>query len=266
MIVALIDSGLGMLPTGAWLRKLRPDLDLLLQTDPDGAPWGPKPEQWVVDRVLEAARRALASGAEVIVLPCNTASVTALEHVRVEVGPEVPVIGTVPAIKPAAAACGRVAVWATAATTASRYQADLIERFGGDAEVTGVACHGLADAIDRGDLAAIEDAIARAAERTPAGTEGVVLGCTHYPLVLDTIVAALPAGVRLFDSAEAVAAQTLRRIDALGRPASGSGAVTVFTSGRPGALPAAAAAYESGRILGARSAAYQHLDAGSRTR
>ncbi|MCM6775074.1 aspartate/glutamate racemase family protein [Nocardia sp. CDC159] len=251
MIVSLIDSGLGLLPTGAWLRTLRPDLDLLLQTDPDGAPWGPKPEQWVVDRVLAAARRALRMGAEVIVLPCNTASVTALEQVRAEVGPEVPVIGTVPAIKPAAAVCRTVAVWATAATTASRYQADLIARFGGNAEVVGVACHGLADAIDRGDLPAIAEAIERAVAQTPPGTEGIVLGCTHYPLVMDSIIAALPDHVRLFDSAEAVAAQTLRRMDALGRPTAGAGTVTVLNSGRPGALPAGAAAFESGRILGA---------------
>ncbi|NKY48645.1 glutamate racemase [Nocardia vermiculata] len=251
MIVALIDSGLGLLPTGAWLRKLRPDLDLLLQLDPEGAPWGPKPEQWVIERVLAAAGRSLDLGAEAVVLPCNTASVTALEHVRAAVGPQVPVIGTVPAIKPAAAACRSVAVWATAATTASRYQADLIARFGGTADVTGVACHGLADAIDRGDLAAVEESIARAAAQTPAGTEAVVLGCTHYPLVLDSIVAALPVGTRLFDSAEAVAGQTLRRIDALGRPTAGTGAVTVYTSGRAGELPTGAAAYESGRVLGA---------------
>ncbi|RDI66541.1 glutamate racemase [Nocardia pseudobrasiliensis] len=258
MIVSLIDSGLGMLPTGAWLRTLRPDLDLLLQTDPDGAPWGPKPEPWVVERVLEAARRALRLGAEVIVLPCNTASVTALEHVRAEVGPEVPVVGTVPAIKPAAAVCRTVAVWATAATTASRYQADLIARFGGDADVVGVACHGLADAIDHGDLPAIEEAITKAAAQTPPGTEGIVLGCTHYPLVTDSIIAALPDHVRLFDSAEAVAAQTLRRIDALDRRSTGSGTVTVLNSGRPGALPPGAAAFESGRILGATA------DVGSR--
>lgn len=251
MIVALIDSGLGLLPTGAWLRKLRPDLDLLLQLDPEGAPWGPKPEQWVIERVLAAAGRSLDLGAEAIVLPCNTASVTALEHVRAAVGPQVPVIGTVPAIKPAAAACRSVAVWATAATTASRYQADLIARFGGTADVTGVACHGLADAIDRGDLAAVDESITRAAAQTPAGTEAVVLGCTHYPLVLDSIVAALPTGTRLFDSAEAVAGQTLRRIDALGRRTVGTGAVTVYNSGRAGELPAGAAAYESGRVLGA---------------
>lgn len=181
MIVALIDSGLGLLPTAAWLRTMRPDADLLLLLDPEGAPWGPKPEDWVVERVLGAARQALELGAEVIVLPCNTASVTALAHVRAEVGESVPVIGTVPAIKPAAAQCRSVAVWATAATTASRYQADLIAQFAGDAKVVGVACHGLADAIDRGDLSAIGESIADAAARTPADVEGVVLGCTHYP-------------------------------------------------------------------------------------
>ncbi|MCU1698123.1 MAG: glutamate racemase, partial [Mycobacterium sp.] len=251
VIVALIDSGLGMLPTGAWLRKLRPDIDLLLMMDPDGAPWGPKPEQWVTDRVLETARTALREGAEVIVVPCNTASVTSLEPLRAEVGPGVPVIGTVPAIKPAAAACRKVAVWATAATTASAYQADLITRFGGAAEITGVACHGLADAIDRGDLPAIADAITGAAARTPADTEGIVLGCTHYPLVIDAILAALPPGIRVFDSAEAVAGQTLRRMDALGRPTTGTAATRVLTSNRPGEMPAAAAAFDSGRLLGA---------------
>ncbi|MFI1238220.1 glutamate racemase [Nocardia salmonicida] len=251
MIVALIDSGLGLLPTASWLRKLRPDVDLLLLLDPDGAPWGPKPEPWVVERVVGAARQAVESGAEVIVLPCNTASVTALDHVRAEVGDSVPVIGTVPAIKPAAAQCNSVAVWATAATTASRYQADLIARFGGDAKVVGVACHGLADAIDRGDVKAIRESIADSAARTPADVEGVVLGCTHYPLVIDAIVAALPDGVRLFDSAQAVAAQTVRKMDELGRPTTGTGTVTVRTSGRPGELPSGAATFESGRLLGA---------------
>ncbi|NUS45586.1 MAG: glutamate racemase [Mycobacteriaceae bacterium] len=254
MIVALIDSGLGLLPTASWLRKLRPDLDLLLQLDPDGRPWGPKPEDWVVERVVGAARTAVRQGAEVVVLPCNTASVTALDQVRVDLGPAVPVVGTVPAIKPAAAACERFAIWATAATTASTYQADLIARFAGDADVVGVACHGLADAIDAGDLAAVRAAIRAAADRTPPQIQGVVLGCTHYPLVADAIAAALPAGVRMFDSAQAVAAQAIRRIDEITRgsgASTGNGTVQVLLSGRPGALPASAAAYEPGRELGA---------------
>ncbi|WP_040792684.1 glutamate racemase [Nocardia paucivorans] len=255
MIVALIDSGFGLLPTAAWLRKLRPDVDLLLQLDPEGAPWGPKPGEWVIDRVVGTARTAVELGADVIVIPCNTASVTALEHTRTAVGPDIPVVGTVPAIKPAAAVCRSVAVWATAATTASPYQADLIAKFGGDATVTGVACHGLAEAVDRGDMVAVRERIADAVARTPDDVEGVVLGCTHYPLVVDSIAAALPDGVRLFDSAQAVAAQTLRRMDALGRPSTGNGEVRVYLSGRPGQLPPGAAAFEPGRVLGASAAA-----------
>lgn len=253
MIVALIDSGLGSLPTTAWLRKLRPDLDLLLSLDPDGMPWGPKPEEWVADRVVAAAVDAAERGAEVIVLPCNTASVSALHQVRERLGDAIPVIGTVPAIKPAAAACDSVAIWATAATTASRYQADLIEQFANGSKVVGVACHGLAEAVDRGDLAAAKAAIAAAAEQTPADVEAIVLGCTHYPLVQDDIAAALPAGVRMFDSAQAVAAQTVRRIEGLGKePGTGVGTIQVLLSGRPGALPSSAAAFDAGRSLGAR--------------
>lgn len=221
----------------------------MVSMDPDGAPWGPKPADWVVDRVVGTARRAVDRGAEVVVLPCNTASVTALDHVRAELGDSVPVVGTVPAIKPAAAQCRSVAVWATAATTASRYQADLIARFANGAEVVGVACHGLADAIDAGDRDAAVAAVAAAVERTPAGVEGVVLGCTHYPLVEDVIAEHLPAGVRLFDSAEAVARQTLRRIDALARPSTGSGRVEVYVSGVRGELPAGARAFAAGREL-----------------
>ncbi|TSD95065.1 glutamate racemase [Skermania sp. ID1734] len=249
MIVALIDSGLGLLPTAAWLRKLRPELDQLLMLDPDGAPWGPKPEAWVTERVVAAAEDAVRRGAEVVVLPCNTASVTSLAQVRERLEPDVPVIGTVPAIKPAAAVCRSVAIWATAATTASSYQADLIDRFGNGADVTAVACHGLADAIDAGDVAAARSAIADAVRRTPDDVEAVVLGCTHYPLVQDEIAAQLPVGVRLFDSAEAVAAQALRRVDELGREVTGNGSITVLLSGEPGELPAAAAAFDAGREL-----------------
>lgn len=249
MSVALIDSGLGLLPTSARLRRLRPELDLMLCLDPDGAPWGPKPSSWVIDRVVEAADRAVGRGAEVVVLPCNTASVTALAEVRAHLGDEIPVIGTVPAIKPAAAAARSVAIWATAATTASAYQADLIARFADGSDVVGVACHGLADAIDRGDRAAVADAIAAAVANTPASCEAVVLGCTHYPLVARDIEERLPDGVALFDSAPAVAAQTVRRIDALGRDIGGRGELTVLLSGRPGSLPASAVAYPDGREL-----------------
>ena len=247
MIVGLIDSGLGLLPTAARLRTLRPELDLILLMDPDQAPWGPKPDAWVVERVLGATAQALDAGADVIVLPCNTASVTALADVRAHVGPGVPVVGTVPAIKPAAAETERIAIWATAATTASAYQARLVETFAAGRTVTPVACHGLADSIDRGDAVGISAAIRAAAGATPAGVESVVLGCTHYRLVVDEIVATL--GPSALSKSRTVARQTVRRVDELDRPSTGSGSVTVSLSGRAGDMPASALAHSEGRLL-----------------
>ena len=249
MTVGLIDSGIGLLPTSARLRILCPQLDLLLMMDPQGAPWGHKTDQWLIERVLEMAEHAVASGARILVLPCNTASVTALAHLRAHMGDRVPVVGTVPAVKPAAAVYHRIAVWATEATAASAYQARLIEDFAAGRTVTSVACRGLAHAIDRGDKSAIASAIREAADSTPADVEAVVLGCTHYPLVADAIASVLPPNVQLFDSADAVARQTLRRMRQSSISTSGTGQVSVWLSGRSGRLPASALDHFEGRLL-----------------
>jgi glutamate racemase len=146
-----------------------------------------------------------------MVVACNTGSVHALEALRAEFEPGIPVIGTVPAIKPAAASHHSVAIWATVATTGSAYQRRLIAEFGGSAEVTEVACLGLADAVDAGDEAATAAAVAAAVAQTPANCEAVVLGCTEYELAADRICQAVPGAVT-FGSAGAVAAQALRRV------------------------------------------------------
>jgi glutamate racemase len=229
---------------------MRPDADLVLTTDPDGMPWGPRTPEGVAERALGCARAAEAYRLDVLIVACNTASVHALEQLRAELEPGVPVVGTVPAIKPAAACGGPVAIWATPATTASAYQRDLIARFADGVPVAEVACPGLADAVDTGDLAGIEAAVADAARRTPSDVRGLVLGCTHYELVADAIRAAVP--VALFGSATAVAAQALRRIGAAPAPdAPATGTVTVLRTGRLEPLPETAKTYPQGRALAA---------------
>ena len=266
MRIALINSGLGLLAAAAALHRMRPDADLVLASDPDGMPWGPRTPDGIAERALLCARAAAAYQPDVLVMACNTGSVHALEPLRAEFEPAIPVIGTVPAIKPAAAAHQNVAIWATVATTSSAYQRGLIAKFGGAAQVTAVACPGLADAIDAGDEAAAAAAIAAAAAQTPAGCEAIVLGCTEYELAAGQISLAVP-GVITFGSAGAVAAQALRRIPAVavkttsdspasGLPASdhspsggGPGSVRVLLSGRPADLPPAAHRYPEGRLL-----------------
>ncbi|MGW2254167.1 glutamate racemase [Kitasatospora sp. NPDC001660] len=251
MKIALMDSGIGLLAAAAALRKLRPDVDLVLSSDPASMPWGPRTPEEVTELALGCARAAAALEPDALVIACNTASVHALATLRAELEPALPVIGTVPAIKPAAALGGPVAIWATPATTGSAYQRGLIRDFGGTADVTEVACPGLADAVEHGDDDAITAAIADAAARTPAGTSAIVLGCTHYELVADRIRAAVAAtaapDLAFHGSADAVAAQALRRVADPDR--SGTGTTTVLHAGVPAALPPAATLYSESRTL-----------------
>ena len=185
-------------------------------------PWGPRTPDDIAQRSLAAARATAAFGPDVIVFACNTGTVHAIGALRAEFEPGIPIVGTVPAIKPAAAHSESVAIWATVATTASAYQRQLIADFAGSALVTAVACPGLADAVDAGDEAGIRAAVAAAAARTPAGCGAVVLGCTEYELAAGEIAAALPHAT-LFGSAAAVAAQALRRAAAAGADGAAAG-------------------------------------------
>lgn len=255
-----MDSGNGLLAAAAAVHRMRPDADLVLSAAPETMPWGPRTPEDVVERALAVARAAAARRPDALIVACNTASVHALAAIRAELEPALPVIGTVPAIKPAAAAGGPVAIWATPATTGSPYQRGLIRDFAAGVEVTEVACPGLADAVQWADAAAADAAIADAAARTPRGVRAVVLGCTHYELVAERIRAAVqqPSAppLALFGSAEAVAAQALRRIGAAPDPgAAPTGGLTVLSSGRETELEPSSLSYPEGRSLLAASPA-----------
>ncbi|MCX4733930.1 glutamate racemase [Streptomyces sp. NBC_01363] len=258
MKIALMDSGIGLLAAAAAVRRLRPDADLVLSSDPDGMPWGPRTPEYVTAHALDVARAAAAHRPDALIVACNTASVHALPALRAELEPTLPVIGTVPAIKPSVAGGGPVAIWATPATTGSPYQRGLIGEFARSVDVTEVPCPGLADAVQNADESAIDLAIAAAAALTPRDVRAVVLGCTHYELVGERIRAAvrqpgLPP-VALHGSAGAVAAQALRRIGAEPAPsAEPSAGLAVLLGGRPADLPQAALAYAEGQLLGAVS-------------
>lgn len=255
-----MDSGIGLLPAAAALRALRPDVDMVLSQDPDGMPWGVRGPEGVTEHALAVARASAEQKPDALVVACNTASVHALEAIRAELEPDIPVIGTVPAIKPAAAGGGPVAIWATPATTGSPYQRGLIRDFAGSASVTEVPCPGLADAVHHADEAAIDAAVAAAAARTPEDVTTLVLGCTNYELVGERIRAAVQQPDRpplvLHGTAGAVVAQALRRIGELPAPdAPADGSITVLLSGREAELPETALTYAEGRLLQAVSPA-----------
>lgn len=257
MRVAFVDSGFGLIGYAAALHRLRPDLSLVLSMDPDHMPYGPRPPQRVRELVLEAARATVSYRPDALVIACNTASVHGLESLRAEFEPTLPVIGTVPAIRPAALTGGPVAVWATAATAASDYLRGLVDAFAADVEVHIVSALGLAEAVDAADLEQVDACISAAAAQTPGGIRAVVLGCTHYGLVAERIAAAVGRDVTIFDSPVAVARQTLRRLGLAPASESATQAVpeaidpleAVLLSGRPGLLPRSLSLYPAAADL-----------------
>lgn len=255
-----MDSGIGLLAATAAVRRLRPDADLVLSLDPAGMPWGPRTPEDLTARAVAVAEAAAAHRPDALIVGCNTATVHALTALRQLLEPDLPVVGTVPAIKPAAAGGGPVAIWATPATTGSPYQRNLIRDFADGVPVTEVPCWGLAEAVEHANQAAIDEAVTAAAALTPDDVTTVVLGCTHYELVAERIRGAVRKPGRpplvLHGSAGAVAAQALRRIGARPEPETAAeGAVTVLLNGREGALPAPALAYAEGRLLQAATPA-----------
>ncbi|MFB7914456.1 glutamate racemase [Streptomyces sp. NPDC056061] len=261
MKIALMDSGIGLLAAAAAVRRLRPDADLVISSDPDSMPWGPRTPEDLTGRALDVARAAAAQRPDALIVACNTATVHALPALRAELEPTLPVIGTVPAIKPSAAGGGPVAIWATPATTGSPYQRGLIREFAGSVTVAEIPCPGLADAVEHADDSAVDRAVAAAAARTPRDARAVVLGCTHYELVAERIRAALREHglppVALHGSAGAVAAQALRRIGEAPAPsAQPVGSLTVLLGGRTADLPQAALSYAEGQLLAAAAPAH----------
>jgi len=115
--IGLLDSGIGLLAAAAAVRRARGDVDLVLSSDPETMPWGPRSADELTRLAMGCARAAAAEGLDALVVACNTASVHALPALRAAFEPGLPVIGTVPAIKPAAAEHATVAIWATPATT-----------------------------------------------------------------------------------------------------------------------------------------------------
>jgi glutamate racemase len=150
------------------------------------------------------------------VLACNTASVSALESLRNSF-PDLPLVGTVPAVKPAveASKTRRIGVLGTARTIADPYIAELAARYGPDCALTAIAAPDLVDFVEhRYDAAGTEERLGAVlpyiTEFRRAGVDAIVLGCTHFLFLLDSFKAAA-GDMSIHDSVEGVC----RRAEAL---------------------------------------------------
>ncbi len=214
--ILVFDSGAGGLSVVHALRKQLPDADLIYAADTAGFPYGKWAEVLLVRRILRVMRDLLELvKPDCVVIGCNTASTLALDVLREEF--QVPFVGTVPAIKPAAAQTktGVIGVLATPGTVRREYTRTLIHTYAFHCKVMLHGAPRLAElaeiklaggAVDPDELLAEISPVFRKKGGAPADV--VVLGCTHYPLLLDEMQQVAPWPVTWIDPAPAIARRT----------------------------------------------------------
>lgn len=267
--ILVFDSGLGGLTVYRAIRALRPDADYLYLGDDALFPYGALAPDVLIARVDQVIAEAMADfAADCIVIACNTASTLVLPSLRARYS--IPVVGTVPAIKPAAAMTrsGLISVLATPGTVSRDYTQDLIRDFAAGVEVTLVgsrALAGVAERALRGEAMADAEIVREIApcfvecnafaseavsglpeaavpERETRRTDVIVLACTHYPLLLDRLRALAPWPVEWIDPAPAIARRVVQVIGERQIERQGAGHA-IFTAGWP-AEPRLVAALE----------------------
>jgi glutamate racemase len=209
----VFDSGVGGLSVVGAIRRLLPAAPIVYVADSAGFPYGTKPPAVIEARVPALlGRLAERYDPELIVIACNTASTIALDTVRAAL--DLPIVGTVPAIKPAALLSETrvIGVLGTEATVVQPYVDRLAAEHAADCRIVR---HGSAELVElaeaklRGetnDPAAyrriMEGMLAKDGGET---IDTVVLACTHFPLVQDDLAAATPRPLAFVDGKEGIA-------------------------------------------------------------
>ena len=217
--ILLFDSGVGGVTVLRELHALLPNAPVIYAADLAGLPYGTKSEAQIAARVSGLlGRMSERYKPRLVCIACNTASTIALGMVREVL--EVPIVGTVPAIKPAAAVTrsGVIGLLGTNATIRQSYVDDLETRFAQDKSLLRVAAPGLVEVAEaklRGrdiDCGVVEAAVQRLRD-LPGGNDidTIVLACTHFPLLAPELQQVLGSDVRLIDGAQGIA----RRIVAI---------------------------------------------------
>jgi glutamate racemase len=252
----IFDSGVGGLSVLAEIRKVLPAAPIVYAADSAGFPYGTKSPAEIAAR-LPALLGRLAERCDpaLIVIACNTASTIALDAVRAAL--HLPVVGTVPAIKPAAAISKTraIGVLGTDATIVQPYVDRLAAAFAADCAIIR---HGSAELVDiaeaklRGD-APDPAALARILSGLLAKPGGeridtMVLACTHFPLLRGELAAAAPRPLALVDGNRGIARRTAWLARDLAWPAGPGESMGIFTGDGAEAYRAGLARYGLTRI------------------
>lgn len=214
--IGIFDSGVGGLTVANAISLLLPDETIFYIGDTARIPYGNKSKDDIEKFSLEMTKFLLDKDCKAIVIACNTASAYALEAVR-NTYRDIPVIAMEPAVKPAIehSKTGAIGVLATLGTLKSDRYSHLKDKFGQGIQILENPCLGLVDNIEAGKWNDPETILLLETILKPmvvAQVDHIVLGCTHYPIVIPLIANIMGDSVQLVNPAPAIAKQVYRQL------------------------------------------------------
>ena len=216
--IGVFDSGMGGLSVWQEIAEGLPCESLIFFGDGARCPYGERSREEILRFTVESVERLLAEGCKMIVVACNTATAVAIEYLR-EHYAEIPFVGLEPAVKPAALTTksGTVAVLATARSLEGELFLHTSAQYADRVNIIKAVGEGFVEIVERGEenSQAAESAVRRVIEPLiEQGADKIVLGCTHYPFLRQTIERVIgDRDVEIIDSGRAVCRRVAQLLD-----------------------------------------------------
>ena len=208
--VGFFDSGIGGISLLPSFEAILPHESICYVADHAYSPYGEKPHAMVLERARKITEKLITLNCKLIVLACNTATTQIIDQLRKEY--TIPFVGIEPALKPAAftSKTGKIGVLATKGTLESELFHKNIGKYGNGVDIIKQIGKGLVECVEAGEIKNTSTRNLLESLLNPMVSEGIdtlVLGCTHYPLLLPLIEQILPQHVNIIDNSQAVANQ-----------------------------------------------------------
>lgn len=216
-MIGVFDSGVGGLSVWREMIKLMPDERFVYVSDSGHCPYGPKPREEVIDRSRKITEYLINRGVDMIVVACNTATAAAIESLRSSY--TIPFVGMEPAVKPAAlnTSTGVIGVLATQGTFKGELYLRTLHKFAANATVIEQIGEGLVELVENGrtNTPEAEELLKKyIIPMMERHADHLVLGCTHYPFLIEAIQKIVGNKMIILNPAPAVAKRVKEMADA----------------------------------------------------
>lgn len=235
MPIGFFDSGVGGLSVLREAIKLMPNEDFIYFGDSINAPYGIKTVEDVKELTNKAVELLISKGAKAIAIACNTATSAAVRDLRKKYN--MPIVGVEPALKPAVNLNrdGLIVIMATTMTLKEKKFSDLLEKYKNEADIIPMPCPGLMEYVESGNLDG-EDLKEYLRDKFESYTKNkigsIVLGCTHYPFVKETLQNIVGSNIPIIDGGIGTSKELRRRIEDMGvrREGDRQGKIEIYNS------------------------------------